>query len=112
MEASPHPPLPLVPLLRAYTDAGVPSVEEFGRLAGLGPRLRAIHAARREFLSETFLDTAGEADFQAALLRFYEACVQPALHVAALRRRAGVVRHALGHLLRCTDPLLPKAERC
>jgi MoxR-like ATPase len=58
------------------------------------------------------VDGAGDADFTDALTRFYERCVAPPLHAKVLRRRAGVVRHALSHLLRCSDPLVRKVERC
>jgi MoxR-like ATPase len=71
-----------------------------------------VLAAPGEFLSPPFVEQASEADFQAALVRFYEASVPPGLHTEVVRRRAGVVRHALGHLLRCPDPLAVKAERC
>src|SRR5262249_45075538 len=43
---------------------------------------------------------------------FHEACVRPPLHGEALCRRAGLVRHALGHLLRGRDPFPRKAEHC
>src|SRR5262245_56227661 len=112
MKALSHPSLPLVPLLRAYTDAGLPTGADLARLPGLGPRFQAVLAASADFLNPPFVDGAADADFQAALVRFYEACVQPPLHAATLRRRAGIVRHALGHLLRCPDPLPRKAERC
>src|SRR4051812_15897697 len=91
--------LPLRPLLRAYVEAGPPDKEGLSRLPALGPRFRAVLAAPAEFLSEAFVDQAAEADFQAALLRFYEAVTPFPLHADALRRRAGMVRHALGHLL-------------
>src|SRR5579885_257941 len=107
-----RPSLPLVPLLRAYLDAGPPAEEHLAELPDLGPRFRAILAARPDLLCEHFLDTAGSAAFQTALVRFYEACVRPALHVEALRRRFGIVRHALTHLLCCRDPLAVKAARC
>ncbi|MBV9125899.1 MAG: hypothetical protein JO112_21320, partial [Planctomycetes bacterium] len=112
MRARPGQRLPLVPLLRAYTGAGVLRLEELTRLPGLGPRFQAVLEARTHLLSEAFLDQATEADFQGALVRFYEACVRPALHTDTLRRRTGIVRHALGHLLRCRDPLPQKADRC
>jgi hypothetical protein len=104
--------LPLVPLLRAYRNAGVLSAEELGRLPTLGPRFQAVLAARSEFLNDAFVDRAKEAEFQTALVRFYEACVQPALHGGTLHRRAGILRHALSHLLRCPDSLPHKIERC
>jgi hypothetical protein len=102
----------LAALLRAYTDAGIPTPEELERLPSLGPRFRAIQAGRAELLSEAFLEGAGEADFRAALARFYAACVQPPLHPDVLPRRAGIVRHALNHLLHCPDPLPAKLQRC
>jgi MoxR-like ATPase len=99
-------------LLRAYIDAGVRPGSELGQVPGLGPRLKAVLAAGGEFANPSFVDSGSETDFQAALVRFYEACVQPALHMDTVRRRAGIIRHALGHLLRCPDPLPRKAERC
>src|SRR5262249_20383516 len=104
--------LPLAPLLRAYTDAGVPTGADLGRLPGLGPRFQAVLGASGDGLRAASVDDAGEEDFRAMLVRFYEACVQPPLHVATVQRRAGMVRHALGHLLRCLDSLPRKAERC
>jgi hypothetical protein len=112
MPARRRPPLPLVPLLRLYAGAGLPSADDLAALPALGPRFRAVAAARRDFLRDDFLDDAGPREFEAALLRFYEACVRPPLHGAVLRRRAGMVRHALAHLLRSPDPLPRKAERC
>ncbi len=104
-------PLPLVPLLRAYTERGVPGADALRQLPVFGPRFRAILDARAGLLGEAFLDGASEADFRAALADFYRQCVYPPLQLAALQRRAGLVRHALGHLLRCPDPLPQKAER-
>jgi hypothetical protein len=104
--------LPLIPLVRAYVDVGVPSVAELGRLPGLGPRLRAVQSATATFLDDSFLDAAADDTFLTALVRSYEACVAPPLHVDCLRRRAGIVRHAMGHLLRCPDPLAQKLHRC
>jgi hypothetical protein len=102
----------LAALLRAYTDPGVPTPDELSQLPGLGPRFRAVQAARGEFLAEAFLDGAGDADLRAALVRFNGACVQPPLHADVFTRRVGIVRHALGHLLRCPDPLPVKLGRC
>jgi MoxR-like ATPase/uncharacterized protein (DUF2461 family) len=99
-------------LLRAYLDAGIASGDRLAEIAGLGPRFRAILAASNGVLHPEFVDTASEADFLAALVGFYEACVRPPLHVETVRRRAGVVRHAVCHLLRCADPATRKAERC
>ena len=112
MRRTRRPALPLLPLLRAYANAGLPSADDFRRLPALGPRFDAIRSARDGLLSEAFLDGASADDFQSALLRFYEATVQPPLHAAVLARRAGSVRHALAHLLRSADPLPRKAQRC
>jgi len=112
MRRSRRPALPLLPLLRAYAAAARPSAEDLARLPALGPRFAAILSARDGLLSEAFLDGAAPADFQTALLRFYEAAVAVPLHAAVLVRRAGMVRHALAHLLRSPDPLPHKAERC
>src|SRR5262249_50232933 len=111
MTASPRERLPLAPLLHAYDDAGLPGPAELGRLPGLGPRLAAILSAP-SFVDEPVLDRAPAAASGPALVRFYEACVQPPLHAARLRRRGGIVRHALGHLLRCPEPLPRKLGRC
>jgi hypothetical protein len=112
MKASPRFGLPLAPLLRAYLDAGIATGADLGQLHGLGPRCAAVLGAAGTFLRPQFIDEAPEADLQTVLVRFYEACVQPPLHGDTLRQRSGVVRHALGHLLRCPDPLPRKMERC
>jgi hypothetical protein len=112
MRRSRRPALPLVPLLRAYAADGLPSPGDLARLPALGPRFAAILSARDGLLSEAFLDGASSEDFQTELLRFYEATVAPPLHAGMLARRAGMVRHALAHLLRSPDPLPQKAERC
>ena len=104
--------LPLPPLLHAYVEAGLLGPAELGALPGLGPRFRAVLSAASTFLSEDFLNRASEEALQAALLRFYAACVEPPLHAERLRRRSGIVRHALGHLLRCPEPLPQKLQRC
>lgn len=104
--------LPLAPLLRAYTDAGVPTEDQLDALPGLGPRFRAVRAARADLLAESVLQGASAAEFQTSLLRFYQACVRPPLHAETLGRRTGIVRHALGHLLHGTDALPQKAGRC
>jgi hypothetical protein len=82
------------------------------RLPDWGTRFRAIWTARGELLSEPFLNGAAQSDFQTALSAFYTACHAPALHTGILQQRAGMVRHALGHLVRCPDPLPQKLERC
>ncbi len=112
MKAPSRSCLPLVPLLRAYHAAGRATGADLAALPGLGPRFRAVLAAAAEWLRPAFLDEAGADEFQAVLVRFYEACVSPALHVETVRHKAGLVRHAVGHLLRCPDPLPRKAERC
>src|SRR5947209_5332392 len=104
--------LPLAPLLRAYTAGALLTGTELGQLPGLGQRLAAVLGARAGFFNDSFLGSASEAAFQDALLRFYEQCVQPALHVETVLRRAGFVRHALAYLLRAPEPLARKAERC
>lgn len=112
MKSSSRAHLPVVPLLRTYVEAGLPDLDALCRLPGLGPRFAAIRAAPDELVSESFLDTATGADFQRVLLRFYEACVRPPLHAEVVRRRSELLRHALGHLCRCADPLTRRAERC
>jgi MoxR-like ATPase len=92
--------------------AGPPSPDRLGELPGLGPRVRAVLAARAEWLNDATLDTAPAAHFQAALLHFYRAVVVPPLHAAALGRRAGLVRHGLAHLLRSPDAVGVKLGRC
>jgi len=111
MKANRRPCLPLTPLLQAYTEAGVLTLDELSAISVLGPRFRAVLGARSEFLSERFVDHACEKDFETAIVRFYEASIPSGLHTEALRRRAGIVRHALGHLLRCPDSVPRKAER-
>ncbi len=104
--------LPLAPLLHAYTRAGVPSLGELHHLSGLGPRFAAILSATARFLFPDFLENAPANELSDALTRFYEACAQPPLHAETLRRRAGIVRHALTYLLRGRDPLPIKAASC
>jgi uncharacterized protein (DUF2461 family) len=103
--------LPLAPLLHAYT-LRLPAVTDLSRLPGLGPRFAAVLGATEGFLDPAFLDGAADADFAGALRVFYEACVDPPLHAETLRRRVGVVRHALAYFLRGRDPLPAKAEAC
>lgn len=104
--------LPLVPLLRAYTDRGLLSLEGLEQVAGLGARFRAIRAAPAAFFSETHLDQLDRDRFREVVRNFYEACVQPPLHGETLDRNAGLVRHALTHLLRGKDPLPVKLANC
>jgi uncharacterized protein (DUF2461 family) len=68
-----------------------------------------VLSARRELLSDAFLDGAGEVEFRTALLCFANACLPPGLDVGD---RAGVIRHGLAHVLRCPDPPPRKIERC
>ena len=112
MKTSTRQHLPLAPLLHAYTRAGVPSMGELHHLPNLGPRFAAILSATVKFLFADFLDNASAADLGDAVVRFYEACVQPPLHVETLRRRAGIVRHGLAYLLCGRDPLPIKAAAC
>ena len=105
MKTSSRKHLPLRPLLNAYLSAGLPTAAELGRLLGVGPRFSAVLSATARFLYPAYLDEASDADLGAALLRFYEAVVDPPLHGDALRRSVGVVRHGLGCLLRGRDAL-------
>jgi MoxR-like ATPase len=102
--------LPLPPLLHAYIADGLPSAAELGRLPVLGPRFAGVLSASAKFLYVDFIDGADDLDFANALVRFYEACVQPPIHRDTLRRRAGVVRHGLAYLLRGRDPLPLKID--
>jgi len=102
-------PLPLAPLLHAYT-ARVPPV--LADVPGLGPRFAAIRYARAGLLADTFLDAASDAAFREALVAFYHAVVDPPLHGATLQRRAGVVRHGVAMLVRGRDDLPTKLEGC
>src|SRR5690349_13999365 len=95
--------LPLVPLLHSYLASGSPDLGELTKVAALGGRFQAVLAATAEFLNDTFLDAASENTFQAALVAFYERSVQPPLHTETVRRRAGIIRHGVSHLLRCSD---------
>ncbi|HTU90839.1 MAG TPA: DUF2461 family protein [Gemmataceae bacterium] len=112
MKKSTRQYLPLAPLLHAYTRAGVPSMGELHHLPYLGPRFAAILSATAKFFFPAFLENAAANEMSDALLRFYEAYVQPPLHVETVRRRAGIVRHALAYLLRGRDPLPVKAAAC
>lgn len=112
MKSTSRAQLPVVPLLRSYVEAGPPDLDTLFRLPALGPRFAAIRAAPGELLGESFLDSASAADFQQALVRFYEACTRPPLHVEVVRRRSELLRHTLGHLCRCAEPLVRRAERC
>jgi MoxR-like ATPase len=112
MNTSSREQLPLIPLLRAYARQGLPGAAELGRLPGSGPRYAAVLSASVRFLYADFADRAGDAELRTALVRFYEACVQPPLHAEALRNRTGVVRHGLAYLLRGRDPWPQKAESC
>ena len=106
---SSHAFLPLPPLLHTYS-ARRPSLADLGHLPNGGSRFAAILGASARFLYGDFLDHAKDADFRDALTRFHDACVTPPLHSETVRRRAGVVRYALGYLLRGRDALAQKAH--
>jgi 5-methylcytosine-specific restriction enzyme B len=112
MKTSPARPLPLLPLLRAYVETGIPDTCELSKLPILGRRFHAILGARGELLTDPFLEKASAQEFEAAIARFYAACVQPADHEHDLRRSAGIVRHALNYLLRSRDAWASKLENC
>ena len=98
-------PLPLEPLLQAYVQAGICAP------GTLGQRAQAVVSAKEMFLNPAFLEQAPDGVFQTAILRFYDACISPALHGDRVIRRARVIRHALTHLCHCNDPLPAKLER-
>jgi MoxR-like ATPase len=104
--------LPLIPLLRSYRESAPASPEALAELPGLGRRWAAVLGAPVKLLSDAFVDQASAEQFQAALLQFYEATVDFALHADTVRRCAGLVRHALSYILHGRDPLATKIERC
>jgi 5-methylcytosine-specific restriction enzyme B len=104
--------LPLLPLLNTYITASPPSAADLGKLPGLGRRFAAVLSATARFLYPAFLDEASDADLCDALMRFYEAVVDPPLHADALRRHIGVVRHGVNCLLHGRDPLAARLEAC
>jgi 5-methylcytosine-specific restriction enzyme B len=109
MHTSKRYPLPLIPLLHAYTSR-MPGIGELGRLPGIGPRFAAIQGATARFLFNDFVDSASNADLSEALTRFYEACAEAPVHTASLQRKIGMVRHGLAHLLRGRDSLAKKSN--
>jgi hypothetical protein len=112
MKLSPRAALPLAPLLQSHVRAGLPTPGELQRLPGLGPRFAAVLGATARFLYSDFLDTATDDALRDALVRFYDAVVQPPLHSDTLRRRVPFVRHALAYLLRGLDGAAGKMEAC
>ena len=80
--------------------------------AGPGAGFAAILSATAKFLFPDYLENAPANELSDALARFYEACVQPPLHIETLRRRSGIVCHALTYLLRGRDSLPVKAASC
>jgi hypothetical protein len=111
MRSSCREALPLVPLLHAYSAAGLPTLAELHHVPGLGPRFAAVLSATAKFLYADFLDRAADADVRDALERFGTA-VAPPLHLETLRRRCGFVRHAVVHLLRGQGPLPERLQAC
>jgi len=112
MSQSTHEHLPLAPLLHAYRRDCLPDANGLESLPGLGPRNAAVRSAASRFLFPQYVQNAPDAELRGYLERFYEACVQVPLHIDTLRRRAGVVRHGLAHLLFGRDPLPRKLENC
>jgi hypothetical protein len=92
--------------------ARLPGLSELVQLRDCGARNHAVLTARGGLLSEAFIDSAGEEEFQTALVDFYKAASPHALHTPALCRKAGIVRHALGHLIRGTDSFPRKIAHC
>ncbi|HEY8504614.1 MAG TPA: DUF2461 family protein [Gemmataceae bacterium] len=104
------PPPPLRPLLRSFLRAGAAGMPAPDSPASR--RLRAVRAARSEWLNEPFLDSAGDDALAGRLLPFYEAVAGAPLHAASLRRRLRLLRFALHHWLRGADPLPAKWDNC
>src|SRR5688572_15915697 len=99
-------PLPLEPLLHAYVEGGFPDA------AARGARAVAVLSAYETFLETSKRDAMSDGVFQEHLVRFYEACVQPALHTDRVIRRARVIRHALTHLLHGRESMPDKLALC
>lgn len=112
MKNSTRQHMPLAPLLHSYIRAGIPSMGDLHHLPFLGPRFAAILSATAKFFFPDFLENASANEWSDALVRFYEACVNPPLHAETLRRKAETVRHALSYLLRGRDPLPIKVAGC
>jgi hypothetical protein len=104
--------LPLAPLLDLYVRPGLRSPAELMQLQGLGSRFTAVFSASARFLDPGILLGIRDDDLRDALLRFYDAVVDPPLHTDTLRRRCGFVRHGLAHLLHGRDPLPHRLESC
>src|SRR5262249_9005779 len=104
--------LPLTPLLHAYLQPRLTAVAGLHQLRGRGPRFAAVLSATTRFLASDFLDRAGEGELRDEVLRFYQAVVSLPLHTETVQRRAGFLRHALGHLLRGGGSLPARLDAC
>src|SRR5262245_39688860 len=105
-------PLPLGPLLHAFTARGVPGLSDLHNLPTLGPRFEAVLGASSRLLSGNFLDEAAPGQLLSSLARFHDAVVPLPLHAATLSARAGFLRHALGFLLRGEGAWPTRLQAC
>ena len=96
MNTSTREHLPLIPLLHAYTRPACPAAANCIICRDWGRASPPFCRRPPSFCSPISSTNASATELSEALVRFYEACVQPPLHVETLRRRAGIVRHALG----------------
>jgi MoxR-like ATPase/uncharacterized protein (DUF2461 family) len=86
----------------------------------LTPLLAAFREATRaaetpgvdRWLTGDFLDTADPQAFVTRLTDFYHAAVPDGWHADAVPAYRGILRHGLGHLVRGTDPLPDRLDRC
>ena len=85
--------LPLGPLLAVYRT-------RFVKPDHSDPAAVVIRSARTDWLTESFLDGRSPEELVAKVRDFYRAVVPLAWHEGVLTRRAGMLRHGLGHLLR------------
>ncbi len=104
-------PLPLVPLLQTYREAGILPVASLAEVPVLGKRFQEILIAQEKFLNESFLAGATESEFTGHLLKFQNQCSPLPCQPSLIEKKTSLLRHALTHLVRCEDPIPQKIER-